>query len=153
MDLQPARIQDEPLVTALGRLIREFRANTLVQVNVNIQGDIDAGLAENCRLAVFHITQEALANVAKHAHASSVQVKLSKLHNRIVLTVEDDGVGFDSEKIGGIPGHGLSNMAVRCRSLGGDLTVTSAPGDGTVVRAIVPAKPTDQVPPTLVSFP
>jgi signal transduction histidine kinase len=153
MDLQPARIQDEPLTTALGRLVREFRANTLVQVDVDMPGTIDEGLAENCRLALFHITQEALANVAKHARAGKVTVRLGRLSDRVVLKVKDDGAGFDSDKIGGIPGHGLSNMALRCRSLGGDLTVTSTPGEGTMVHAVVPAQPTTSAPTTLVSFP
>lgn len=153
MDLQPARIQDEPLTTALGRLVREFRANTLVQVDVDIPSTIDEGLAENCRLALFHITQEALSNIAKHAHAGTVTVVVGRLSDRIVLKVEDDGAGFDSDKIGGIPGHGLSNMAVRCRSLGGDLTVTSTPGKGTQVHAVVPAQPTTSAPTALVSFP
>ena len=153
MDLQPGRIHDEPLAVALGRLVREFRANTLVQVNVDIPVDIDAGIADNCRLALFHITQEALANVAKHAHASAVSVELGRLHDRVVLSIHDDGGGFDSEKIGGIPGHGLSNMAVRCRSLGGELTVSSEPGNGTRVRAVVPAQPTSQPTPGLAAFP
>ena len=153
MDLQPGRIHDEPLAVALGRLVREFRANTLVQVNVDIPVDIDAGIADNCRLALFHITQEALANVAKHAHASAVSVELGRLHDRVVLNIHDDGGGFDSEKIGGIPGHGLSNMAVRCRSLGGELTVSSEPGKGTHVRAVVPAQPTSQSTPGLAAFP
>jgi len=153
MDLQPAGIQSEPLTIALERLVREFRANTLVQVDLDVLNDLDDGLADNCRLALFHITQEALANVAKHAHASTVSVQLGRLHDRVMLKVKDDGAGFDSEKIGGIPGHGLSNMAVRARSLGGDLTVTSTPGQGTNVRAILPAHPTANVPPVLVSFP
>ena len=153
MDLQPARIQDEPLTTALQRLVREFRANTLVQVRLDLASDIDTGLADNCCLALFHITQEALANVAKHAYSSTVTVRLGRLHDRVVLSVEDDGVGFDSDKIGGIPGHGLSNMAVRARSLGGELTVSSSPGEGTRVRAIIPAQPTTSHPPTMVSFP
>jgi len=153
MDLQPSLIQDEPLAAALERLVREFRANTLVQVNLEVDSDIEEGLADNCRQALFHITQEALANVAKHAHASMVSVELGRLHGRVVLNIQDNGAGFDSEKIGGIPGHGLSNMAVRARSLGGDLTVTSAPGEGAHVRAVISAQATANVPPTLVSFP
>lgn len=153
MDLQPARIQDEPLSAALGRLVREFRANTLVQVNLEVASAVEEGLADTSRLALFHITQEALANVAKHAHASSVTVDLSRLHDRVVLCVADDGTGFDSGKVGGIPGHGLSNMAVRARSLGGDLTVVSAPGEGTRVRAVIPSQATVNIPPALVSFP
>ncbi len=152
MDLQPGRIQDEPLASALDRLVREFRANTLVQVNLDVASDIDEGVTDNSRLALFHITQEALANVAKHAHASAVTVKLGRLHDRVLLTVEDNGAGFDSDKIGGIPGHGLSNMAVRTRSLGGELTVTSAPGEGTRVRAVIPAQPTANTPQAF-SFP
>lgn len=153
MDLQPGRIQDEPLSTALERLVREFRANTLVQVNVEVADDIEDELADHCRLALFHITQEALANVAKHAHASRVTVKLDRLDGWVVLSVEDDGAGFDSDNIGGIPGHGLSNMAVRAHSLGGNLTVTSAPGHGTRVQAVMPIQAAAAAPPTLVSFP
>jgi signal transduction histidine kinase len=153
MDLQPGRMQDEALTEALGRLVREFRANTLVQVNVEVASDIDDGLADNTRLALFHITQEALANIAKHAHATAVTVRLTRLHDRVVLIVEDDGAGFDAEKIGGIPGHGLSNMAIRARALGGDLTVASSTGGGTRVRAVIPARPTSSVLQPLVSFP
>jgi signal transduction histidine kinase len=153
MDLQPGRIQDEPLSTALERLVREFRANTLVQVNVEVADDIEDELADHCRLALFHITQEALANVAKHAHASKVRVKLDRLDGWVVLQVEDDGAGFDSDNIGGIPGHGLSNMAVRAHSLGGNLTVTSALGRGTRVQAVMPIQASAATPPTLVSFP
>jgi signal transduction histidine kinase len=153
MDLQPGRIQDEPLSTALERLVREFRANTLVQVSVEVADDIEDELADHCRLALFHITQEALANVAKHAHASRVTVKLDRLDGWVVLSVEDDGAGFDSDNIGGIPGHGLSNMAVRAHSLGGNLTVTSAPGHGTRVQAVMPIQAAAAAPPTLVSFP
>ena len=153
MDLQPARIQDGPLTLALEQLVREFRANTLVQVNLDVASDIEDGLADNCRLALFHITQEALANVAKHAHASTVELKLDRLHSWVVLSIEDDGAGFESDNIGGIPGHGLSNMAVRSNSLGGDLTVTSAPGEGTSVQAVIPLHPPLDAPPMLVSFP
>lgn len=153
MDLQPGRMQDEPLSTALERLVREFRANTLVQVSVEVADDIEDELADHCRLALFHITQEALANVAKHAHASKVTVKLDRLDGWVVLRVEDDGAGFDSDNIGGIPGHGLSNMAVRAHSLGGNLTVTSAPGHGTHVQAVMPIQASAAAPPMLVSFP
>jgi len=153
MDLQPGRIQDEPLTIALERLMREFKANTLVQVSTDVPSDIDQDMADNCRLALFHITQEALANVAKHARATVVTVKLGRLRDRMVLNIEDDGIGFDSDKIGGIPGHGLSNMAIRTRYLGGDLTVSSAPGAGTQVRAVIPAHPTINAAQTLVSFP
>ena len=153
MDLQPARIQDGPLALALEQLVREFRANTLVQVNLDVASDIEDGLADNCRLALFHITQEALANVAKHAHASTVALKLDRLHNWVVLSIEDDGAGFESDNIGGIPGHGLSNMALRTHSLGGDLTVTSAPGEGTSVQAVIPLHAPLDIPPLLVSFP
>ena len=153
MDLQPTRIQDDPLSIALEQLVREFRANTLVQVNLDIASDIEDELADNCRLALFHITQEALANVAKHAHASVVQVKLDRLQSWVVLGIKDDGVGFNSDNIGGIPGHGLSNMAVRTHSLGGDLTVSSEPGKGASVQAVIPIQAAANVPPLLVSFP
>ncbi|MEN8098233.1 MAG: GAF domain-containing sensor histidine kinase [Chloroflexota bacterium] len=153
MDLQPGRIRNEPLAVALDRLIREFRANTLVNVQVDVAPDIDEGADDPCCLALFHITQEALANVAKHARASSVNISLGRLGDRIILDVTDDGAGFDSQEIGGIPGHGLSNMAVRAQTLGGDLTVTSSPGEGTHVVAVVPVQASVSLPPALVPFP
>jgi signal transduction histidine kinase len=85
---------------------------------------------------VFRIVQEALANVARHSQANSVEIALVYANDDITLTVTDDGRGFDVDgKRGGI---GLNSMQERAEALGGNLTVESVQGTGTSVSCTVP---------------
>jgi signal transduction histidine kinase len=84
---------------------------------------------------LFRVAQEALANVARHSKAQHVTVELAAKENDIVLTVEDDGVGFDlsqTEK-----GVGLDSMRERLETIGGQLSLSSEPVGGTRVRASI----------------
>jgi signal transduction histidine kinase len=86
------------------------------------------------------VLTEALANAARHAAARQVEVRLRVGEEHLTLEIEDDGGGFRPAEAGG-PGDGhfgLTLMRERARSAGGDLTITSAPGDGTRVRLEVP---------------
>jgi signal transduction histidine kinase len=89
------------------------------------------------------ILREALANVERYAHASRVDVHLRRLGERVVLTVADDGSGFeapdDLDTLAGVGSYGLAGMRERARLAGGDLSVESEPGEGCVVSAWVPA--------------
>jgi signal transduction histidine kinase len=88
------------------------------------------------------ILKEALANVERYAHASRVDVHLRRLGARVVLTIADDGAGFEvPDDLDELPGgsFGLRGMRERARLAGGDLSVESEPGDGTVVSVWVPA--------------
>jgi signal transduction histidine kinase len=89
------------------------------------------------------ILREALANVERYAHASRVDVHLRRLGERVVLTIADDGAGFeapdDLDTLGGVGSFGLAGMRERARLAGGDLSVESEPGDGCVVSVWVPA--------------
>jgi signal transduction histidine kinase len=80
---------------------------------------------------------EALQNAAKHAHASSTRIELVGRSGSLELTVADDGLGFDPRT--GTAGSGLTNLRERVESVGGALTVSSAPGRGTRIRAVLPA--------------
>jgi signal transduction histidine kinase len=81
--------------------------------------------------------QESLHNIVKHAHASTVNVKLDWNDVEITLDVRDDGVGFDTS--GSFPGHmGLKSMRERTVKFGGLTTIESAPGDGTRIRVRIP---------------
>ncbi|HZW03409.1 MAG TPA: GAF domain-containing sensor histidine kinase, partial [Anaerolineaceae bacterium] len=137
LDLRPRQFRDETLIEGIQRLVQEFRANTLL--NVNLQGPPgDLGLAEAPAIALFHICQEALANIAKHARAQTVDVLLWKANDRVLLEIHDDGRGFDMEKVKLTIGHGLSNMQTRAFNVGGEVEITSEPGQGTTVLAWVP---------------
>ena len=88
--------------------------------------------------ALFHICQEALANISKHANASKVTIDLWATVERVLLEVADNGNGFDAEKISRTVGHGLANMQTRVAAVGGDIDITSIPGEGTSILAWVP---------------
>jgi signal transduction histidine kinase len=99
-------------------------------------------LGSRAQVQVFGIAREALANVAKHARASTVRIRIEVAHGRVVLEIRDDGRGFAPEQ--SHPGHfGLESMASRAAEVGGLLTITSAPGQGTAVRVEVPAEQMD----------
>ncbi len=140
MDLRPQRTKVSDLNQSLHRLVREFHANTLTEITLDIDSGIEHALDETTSTALFHIAQEALANAAKHAEATQLRVSVRRENNHVSLVVRDDGVGFDQNEVERLLGHGLSNMSLRARTVGGRLLVESAPSAGTTVTAIFPAK-------------
>ena len=87
---------------------------------------------------MFHICQEALANIAKHAKARHVDITVWTTAERTLLEVHDDGRGFDAEQVKLSIGHGLSNMETRALNAGGEVDINAEPGKGTTVLAWVP---------------
>lgn len=142
LDLRPRQLHDENLMQGIQRLVSEFRANTLVEVNLRGPMDGMANLPDAQAIALFHICQEALANIGKHARARRVDVSLWNANDRALLEVRDDGRGFEVEKIKKSLGHGLSNMQTRARNVGGDVDIISEVGAGTTVLAWVPLQRT-----------
>ena len=138
LDLRPQRFQGKDLPGGLFELIRAFRANTLMQADLHIESEGDLGLVQGQASGLFHIAQEALANVAKHARARSVSVILSRDGSQVTLTVKDNGRGFDPSRVAAYEGHGLRNMEARTRLLGGRLSVESELGKGATVKVTVP---------------
>jgi signal transduction histidine kinase len=140
MDMRPQRMKAHDLAESLRQLVREFRANTLVEVKLEMVPDVEDVLDEGTSTALFHIAQEALANAAKHATASELKVQVEIVRKQVSLKVCDNGVGFAPDQIDRLLGHGLSNMTLRAQAVGGKLEVTSKPMDGTVVHALFPFK-------------
>lgn len=139
LDLRPRQLNDaENLMSGLQRLADEFRANSNAEINLigNEAGVIDMPLAHATTL--FHICQESLANSAKHAKATRVDVSVWVTDERVLLEIADDGVGFDLTRVNTTLGHGLNNMHRRARKVGGDIEISSEPGEGTTVLAWVP---------------
>jgi len=138
LDLRPRQFHGADLLQGLHRLIDEFRANANAEVTLRGPENGLSDFPSRSATALFHICQEALANVAKHSHASCVDIRLWTAGDRVLLEVADDGRGFDPRKMKTALGHGLSNMRTRARKVGGDIEITSAPDDGTSVLAWVP---------------
>jgi signal transduction histidine kinase len=126
------------LISGLKSLISEFRANTFADVKLTTTEKDAIDLSQSHSLALFHICQEALANIAKHAKAKNVQISLWSTSERVLMEIIDDGNGFDMIKISTAIGHGLANMQTRARSMGGDVDITSVIDEGTTIFAWVP---------------
>ena len=138
LDLRPRQFIGNDLKQGLQRLVDEFHANSGTKATlICMQNNLVAFPAANAT-ALFHICQESLANVAKHAEASQVKIHLWTAKERVILEIVDNGKGFDLRKMSVTLGHGLSNMHFRARKVGGDVEITSYPKQGTTVLAWVP---------------
>ncbi len=136
-DLRPTYLTDLGLIPALEMLAHESNASFAVE------GE-EARLDTERELALFRIVQESLRNIAKHARAKTVAVKISFDSDEVTATVEDDGVGFDAPEAPTAyarAGHfGLMGMQERAQLFGGNVYVKSERGKGTKVVAYVPIK-------------
>ncbi len=132
--LRPSMLDDLGLVPALEWQAREVSKRTGLRVEVT--ADENAGeLPDAHKTCIYRVVQEALHNCARHAQARSVMVEVRQETSKILLSVEDDGHGFDSRRIRGL---GLVGMEERVHHLGGALSVRSRPGKGTTVAVELP---------------
>jgi signal transduction histidine kinase len=125
------------LATTLRRTLDRFVQDTGLTVTAELP---DIELDQHTRVALLRCTQESLANVRKHADATTVGVLLAELPGSVELEITDDGRGFVLEES---HGFGLDGMRRRLAELGGELTVTSSLGDGTRVLATLPTDSQD----------
>jgi signal transduction histidine kinase len=93
-------------------------------------------------LELLCIAREALSNVRRHSAASLVGVTFESKKDCIEMTIRDNGLGFDTQA--GLHGHGLAVMEERARSLGGELSITTSPGQGTEVKVRLPVAETQK---------
>jgi PAS domain S-box-containing protein len=138
--LRPTVLDDLGLIPALHTFMKHFRAETGIRVSLSAFAEVDR-LDGDKRTVLFRVAQEALTNVARHAQASQAEVKLEKRHGAVCLTITDDGKGFPTERVVRSQNGkrlGLLGMTERLEIVGGNFTVTSAPGKGTTVLARVP---------------
>ena len=133
-DLTPSTLTQLGLAVALETLCTDMSVSLALPVKVSL---VSLQLPPESELAVYRFVQEALTNIGKYAKASRVTVKLAAADGHAAVEVQDDGVGFDSS--GSHTGrHGLSGMQFRAVSLGGFMSVRSAPGEGTTLRIEFP---------------
>jgi PAS domain S-box-containing protein len=145
--LRPSILDDMGVLPAIRWFCRQYQeANGGIQVDTRV-GVQEEAVPEPLKIAIYRIIQEALTNVAKHSGAKRVAVALRNVENRLLLSIEDDGRGFDSidslSKEGGsdtMRGMGLSSMKERAELTGGSLYITPRKGSGTVIHAEWPCK-------------
>lgn len=136
--LRPPALDELGLIPAIESHVRSIRAICEIDLSLESEGDV-SGLPLEAELAVYRIIQEALSNVVRHSGALRASVRVVREPDRLLVTVEDDGHGFNVPEVraaGG--GLGLFGMGERAAYLGGRVEVQSAPGTGTRVRAEIP---------------
>ena len=138
LGLRPIRGSDRSLVEALPTLGSQIATNALLDVDVRVDPEAEAGLDLPGREAVFYVAADALANVARHARARRAELSLRRDGEAVVLRVSDDGVGYDTATA--VSGLGLRNMRERAFNAGARLDVTSAPGGGTSLELRIPVR-------------
>ncbi len=132
--LRPSMLDDFGLVPALNWQGREIARRTGLRVQV-AAGELADELPEEHRTCIYRVVQEALNNCSRHARASTVQVAIRAESNQIHLSIQDDGSGFDPQRVRGL---GLLGMEERVRHLGGSFDVDSHPGLGTTLKVKLP---------------
>lgn len=137
--LRPPALDDRGLAEALDHLGTEFAETHGVRVDTLVQLG-ERRLPAAVETALYRIAQETLANVRKHARAKTVSIVLRRASARVVLIIEDDGRGFEADRITSTQHLGLQGMSERAEMLGGTLLVESAPGSGTRIRVSIPVE-------------
>jgi signal transduction histidine kinase len=139
-DLRPAQLDDLGLVAAVHWLADQARERLGLDVTVTVEGRKTRLLPE-VETALFRVTQEALTNVSRHANVEAAQVQLAYAESTITLEVIDEGAGFDAHELSLLTEReawGIAGMQERAAAIGGEIDLLSAPGQGTVVRVVIP---------------
>ncbi len=135
-ELRPESLSTEGLITALTKQVTVLR--TRYKLTVDAQLGEEPALSLERKHTLYRIAREALHNIVKHAHASTVLLRLDRQDDELVLEVRDDGRGFDPA--GPFPGHlGLRSIQERAARLGGACSLESTPAQGTYLRVRIPA--------------
>jgi len=141
-DLRPSSLSNLGLVAALEILVREWGQRSEIAVDAEFES---VELRPSGELTVYRMVQEALTNVSKYAKANAVEVRLSSVDGQVVVSVRDDGVGFDTHEKHN-SAHGLLGMRYRLESEGGRISMQSSAGQGTLIRAYLPEHVQERLP-------
>lgn len=136
-ELRPGLLDDLGLVAAVEWAGEEFEARTGTKCRLDLPED-DISIDPELATAVFRIFQETLTNVARHADASEIEVQLTKDARDLILEIHDNGGGIPEDKLSNGESLGILGMRERALLLGGEVTISGAPGEGTTVRVRIP---------------
>ena len=134
-ELRPLALESEGLIGALEQRLETVERRAGIQARVLVEGEVE--LTPNQEEELYGIAQEALNNALKHAGASQVVLSVRATEESVALEVTDDGQGFDLAEARDKGGLGLISMQERADQIGGQLTIHSAPGEGTRVGVSV----------------
>jgi signal transduction histidine kinase len=136
--LRPETLDGADVATGIAALADQFRYNTLVEVEFDIDAEAGRNLSPEHGAELLHLVRESLSNAARHARARQLTVTLRREAAATTLVVADNGVGFDAAAAVPSGHHGLGNMRARAKAIGATLRVESAVGQGTRIIVALP---------------
>jgi len=134
-NLRPGLLEELGLTKAVRATVEKAAQASGLAMAADLE-EVDGLLPPEFEVNLFRIIQEALSNVARHSHARKVDLSLDFSKSKVDLIIRDNGTGFD--KATRMNGIGLQSMQERARMINGRLTITTAPGQGTVIHLTVP---------------
>jgi PAS domain S-box-containing protein len=137
-ELRPTALDDLGLRAALDNYVQDWSSRVRVSADLHTAGLADDRLSSEIETTLYRIAQEALNNIAKHAHADHVEIILERRTDHVSLVVEDNGVGFDPVATTPGRGFGLLGMQERAAMVGATLEIESAVGEGTTILVRMP---------------
>jgi two-component system sensor histidine kinase DegS len=138
-DLRPGKLEEHGLVAALGEYIRGY-ANAY-DARVTLEAEALPPLPGDVEIVLYRIVQEALQNVHKYARGAQAAVRLARQGNQVILSIRDDGPGFDPHEVARRAGRsswGLTSISERTEMIGARFNVASRPGHGTELTVVLP---------------
>jgi signal transduction histidine kinase len=140
-DLRPVILETQGLIPALESYAHRLREAEGLNVALTTGGQFGR-LPHNAEVAVFSIVQEAITNAKKHARASRIDIQVAPHDGNLVVVIRDNGLGFNVEEVAGRYDErgslGMLNMQERAQIVGGSLSISSQPGQGTIIRMELP---------------
>jgi signal transduction histidine kinase len=137
--LQPKSVEERGIRAAIEELANDLEVNALVETTVQLADDALGMIPQPAQADFIQITREILSNIARHAEASEVFIASAvREGHAVVLTIEDDGIGFDPATVP--RGHGLTNIEERARRMGGEIAISERRPRGTVHTVSVPGE-------------
>lgn len=146
-NLMPSVLSDFGLLAALRMLADTHnRADTMTAGNIRVDVDVSESLqstplnlGKDAEITLYRVAQEAMTNAIRHGKAKHISLRLFERDRQLVFTIEDNGVGFKTQRLNNEPhGQGVHNMHERINLLGGTFALTSTPGKGTTIRVSIP---------------
>ncbi|GEM_PF-1350130 len=139
LSFRPSQLDDLGLLPTLLWHFDQYTNRTGIQVQFNHSGFDNQHLPQSVEITVYRIIQESLTNVARHAQVKAVSVTIQRLEDRIQITIQDNGVGFNpQEAMNAHASSGLTGMRERVELTGGEMVIHSTPGTGTTLSATIP---------------
>jgi len=137
-NLRPSVLDDYGLEAAIESHLSQYMGRYEVQAKFEKPASPLPRLGSSIEMTFLRIAQEALMNIAKHARASQVTLRLQKQENAVLMTIQDNGIGIDWQEADQTGSHGLTIMRERAEAFGGSLWVNSMTGNGTRVEVKIP---------------